>query len=360
MSRTREQQHEGRFEIASLNQLDAQRARIQRQKIIDWYRAAPPAVQEKLAELLKTREIDLANPDHFLLSYYLYALEQGDEFDAEETLRVLVKNVKVRPASAEAVYLCIKQEHENLGKTDRELEEAAASDFAKFAVFATSAGLGGTRTPNAQGFAGDIARVAHDVRNLGLRLAQILHQSVNAVIGQFPFMQGLNIKSTRHDIEHHLEKIPIPVLIQTVEFLKSEALASGTGATAGLQRQQLGGLEKLIRHIEDLAAEKMGKEIIAEAGSDLAKAHEKVQPIVNRDLRKPVRELRTDRENVMAKLKTTQRPKETGTPEAVQRGIWRKIYEILHGLVVITQTGEIAKWLFGGDQNKGKGAGKSS
>lgn len=242
--------------------------------------------------------------------------------DLEEKKEGVDQRILVRPIGPIAVYLCIRQEHALLGKLDKDLEEAAAEDFAKFAVYVTSVDFGGIRPvdpehPITSGYRYDVQKAGATINPF-----EWLRKGGASMLSEFPVFEGINPRSDAHEIEHHFEKLGTKELSEFIALLRVEALKErDKGVTKGVARKNLTEISNLVRILEEMLAERMKKSIAEGEAKD---AWKRAAAATRAVLRVPVRHVEHDTKKARIHLKGVRLPKSDGDkPE--KKGLLEKM-----------------------------------
>ncbi|GEM_PF-4515273 len=189
---------------------------------------------------------------------------------------------KIQPGEA-IVYLCLRREREAKGEKSEYLEQRTAASLATLAVGVTAVDFAGIEAPGK----GVASRGAYEARKgaAAFHPAEWFRASAAKIFEQIPLLHGLTLRSSEHEIKHHFEKEPVAILVELLGYLRHEAVDQrGEGLLKGISFGSLTDLEKFVRVLEEIVAEKMGGEIAK--GGD--KAWEKAYPVLDASLHKPL------------------------------------------------------------------------
>lgn len=203
-------------------------------------------------------------------------------------IKASAEKIPVPVSGAAMVYLCIRRQHEIHGRTSADLDEASAREFAELAVSSTVVDFDGLPP------AGDEFMAEYKAKLSFLTSTEILKKTADGVLREFPFLNGIEVTSSLHELEHHFSAAP-PISIQQIvgliEYLRLEATKERGKTTGGIGRQDLTALECFVRNLEHIVEQMIAEEILA---GNPAQPWEKASETVLKKLYKPMTDTKAD------------------------------------------------------------------
>lgn len=234
----------------------------------------------------------------------------------------IAKRLQESPVSGDlAVFICMREELEALGNKGEDLGALTAENFAKFSVWTLSRDFGGHKVEKCDSFF-DPAKYGSDIRRMRdrIRPSEVLRGSGEALLAQFPYFEKLGLKSPEHDIRHRFEKIDPKGLAEFIAIINHEVLKREESSRAGITVSHLAPLQKIVRILEDLLAEKLAAKI-----GNSEDAWKKAAEVLRVNLREPFRHVEAYPDKVIVHLRSLKPPKEehkeSDVIEKVKKGL---------------------------------------
>ncbi|MBI2638759.1 hypothetical protein HYW83_04165 [Candidatus Peregrinibacteria bacterium] len=263
----------------------AKKARIDAERALEPFKRNLRATERELAEAKEARKPvakelkDIPKAEvHAQLKKFFAKLDEKKKTAQEGFL-------KNQPGE-NIVYLCLKREREALGEKGEYLEKRTAHDTAALAVGVTSKAFAGIEAPQ-KGVAG---RATYGAQKGAAALnpaewVRTLRSRTDRLFANIPLLKGLQTSSPEHDIKHHFEKEPLPILVELLGYLRHEATEQRQESFwRGIPFHQLTDLERVVKVIEEIVAGRLGDEI-NKAGD---KGWEKAHAVLDESLHKPL------------------------------------------------------------------------